>query len=54
MSILDFYLESFESEYSCHNKDIFIENMLESTPHQKFRFYHLPTRGRAGIKVGDA
>ena len=23
-------------------------------PHQKFRFYHLPTRGRAGIKLGDA
>ena len=24
------------------------------TPHQKFFFYHLPTRGRAGIKLGDA
>ena len=24
------------------------------TPHQKFSFYHLPTRGRAGIKLGDA
>ena len=23
-------------------------------PHQKFCFYHLPTRGRAGIKLGDA
>ena len=28
--------------------------MLGSIPHQKFRFYHLPTRGRAGIKLGDA
>ena len=28
--------------------------MLESIPHQKFFFYHLPTRGRAGIKLGDA
>ena len=28
--------------------------MLGSIPHQKFRFYHLPTRGRAGIKFGDA
>ena len=28
--------------------------MLESIPHQKFFFYHLPTRGRAGIKIGDA
>ena len=24
------------------------------TPHQKFSFYHLPTWGRAGIKLGDA
>ena len=24
------------------------------TLHQKFSFYHLPTRGRAGIKLGDA
>ena len=24
------------------------------TPHQKFFFYHLPTRGRAWIKLGDA
>ena len=29
-------------------------NMLGSIPHQKFRFYHLPTRGRAGIKLRDA
>ena len=29
-------------------------NMLGSIPHQKFCFYHLPTRGRAGIKIGDA
>ena len=28
--------------------------MLGSIPHQKFCFYHLPTRGRAGIKLGDA
>ena len=28
--------------------------MLSSLPHQKFCFYHLPTRGRAGIKLGDA
>ena len=28
-------------------------NMLGSIPHQKFYFYHLPTRGRAGIKLGD-
>ena len=28
--------------------------MPSSTPHQKFCFYHLPTRGRAWIKLGDA
>ena len=28
--------------------------MLESISHQKFYFYHLPTRGRAAIKLGDA
>ena len=28
--------------------------MPSSTLHQKFSFYHLPTRGRAGIKLGDA
>ena len=29
-------------------------NMLGSITHQKFRFYHLRTQGRAGIKLGDA
>ena len=29
-------------------------NMLDSIQHHKFRFYHLPTRGRVGIKLGDA
>ena len=28
--------------------------MPSSTPHQKFCFYHLPTRGRVGIKLGNA
>ena len=27
---------------------------LASIPHQKISFCHLPTRGRAGIKLGDA
>ena len=35
-------------------KKISLINMLGSIPHQKFCFYHLPTRGRAGIKLGDA
>ena len=28
--------------------------MIGSIPHKKFCFYHLPTRGRDGIKLGDA
>jgi len=28
--------------------------MLGSIPHQKFCFYHLPSWGRTGIKLGDA
>ena len=28
--------------------------MPSSIPHQKICLYHLPTRGRAGIKLGDA
>ena len=28
--------------------------MSSSIPDQKFCFYHLPTRGRVGIKLGDA
>ena len=35
-------------------KKITLRIMLGSIPHQKFCFYHLPTRGRAGIKLGDA
>ena len=54
MSILNFYLESFRSEHSSHNKENYIEIMLGSIPHQKFCFYHLFTRGRAGIELGDA
>jgi hypothetical protein len=34
--------------------DYMIKIMLGSIPHQKISFYHLPTRGRAGIKLGDA
>ena len=31
-----------------------VMNMLDNIPHQKLYFYHLPTRGRARIKLGDA
>ena len=35
-------------------KKITLMIILGSIPHQKFCFHHLPTRGRAGIKLGDA
>ena len=35
-------------------RKITLKIMLGSIPHQKFCFYHLPTRGRARIKLGDA
>ena len=35
-------------------KKITLRIMIGSIPHQQFCFYHLPTRGRAGIKLGDA
>ena len=51
---MNFYLESFGSDIHATIKKITLKNMLSSIPHQKFYFYHLPTRGRAGIKLGDA
>ena len=54
MSILNLYLESFRSEHSCHNKENYIEKYVRKHSTSKILFYHLPTRGRAGIKLGDA
>src|SRR6266536_4949218 len=51
MSILNFCFESYGSETI---DKITLINMLGSISHQEFCFYHLPTRGRAGIKLGDA
>ena len=31
----------------------YVMHMLGSIPNQKLCFYHLPTQGRAGIKLGD-
>ena len=51
---MKFCLESFESEYSYQIKKIYIEIMPKYHSASKILFYHLPTRGRAGIKLGDA
>ena len=54
MSIWTFILNLLDLNIHITIKKICIEIMPSSTPHQKFCFYHLPTRGRAGIKLGDA
>ena len=52
---LDYCFESSKSPNAHATKEKEYEmNMLGSIPHQKFCFYHLPTRGRVGIKFGDA
>ena len=54
MSICTFVLNHLDLNIYATIKKITLKNMLGSIPHQKFLFYHLPTRGRAGIKLGDA
>ena len=54
MSILNFLLNLLDLNIHATIKRITWINMLGSIPHQKFCFYHLLTRGRAGIKLGDA
>ena len=51
---MNFYLESSDLNIHTTIKKNYIEIMPSSIPHQKFCFYHLPTRGWAGIKLGDA
>ena len=54
MSIWTFVLNLSDPNIHAKIKNNYIKIMPSSTPHQKFCFYHLPTRGRAGIKLGDA
>src|SRR3954469_25805249 len=54
MSIRTFVLNLSDLNIHTTIEKIYVEIMPSSTPHQKFSFYHLPTRGRAGIKLGDA
>ena len=54
MSIWTFILNHLDLNIHATIKKITLRIMLGSIPHQKFFFYHLPTRGRAGIKLGDA
>ena len=54
MSIWTFILNHLDLNIHATIKKITLRIMLGSIPHQKFCFYHLPTQGRAGIKLGDA
>ena len=54
MLIWTFILYHLDLNIHATIKQITLRIMLGSIPHQKFSFYHLPTRGRAGIKLGDA
>ena len=54
MSKLDYCFEPYKSPNVHAIKKRNVMNMLGSIPHKKSYFYHLPTRGREGIKFGDA
>ena len=54
LSIWTFILNHLDLNIHATIKKITLRNMLGSIPYQKFCFYHFPTRGRAGIKLGDA
>ena len=51
---LTFALNLMDLNIHATKKKTTLRIMLGSIPHQKFYFYHLPTRGRAGIKLGYA
>ena len=53
MSILNFVLNLSDLNIHATIEKNTLKNILESIPHQKFCFYHLPTRGWAGIKLRD-
>ena len=54
MSIWTFIFNHLDLNIHATIKKITLWIMLGIIPHQKFSFYQLPTRGRAGIKLGDA
>ena len=54
LSIWTFILNNLDLNIHAPKKKITLRIMLGSIPHQKFLFYHLPTQGRAGIKLRDA
>ena len=55
MSKLDYCFEAYKipNVHATKEKE-YVMNMLGNIPQEKFYFYHLPTRGRVGIKLGVA
>ena len=54
MSIWTFVLNLSDLNIHATIKEIYIEIMPKYHSASKILFYHLPTRGRAGIKLGDS
>ena len=54
MSILTFVLNLMDLNIHATIRKITLIIILGSIPHKKLCLYHLPTRGRAWIKLGDA
>ena len=54
LSTWTFILNHLDLNIHATINKITLRIMLGSIPPQKFLFSHLPTRGRAGIKLGDA
>ena len=53
LSIWTYFLNHLDLNIHATINKTTLRIMLGSIPHQKFCFYHLPTRGRKGIKLGD-
>ena len=54
LSIRTFILNHLDLNIHATIKINALRIMLGNISHQKFCFYHLPSRGRAGTKLGDA
>ena len=53
MSKLDYCFEPYKSPNVHATKKKISDEHVSQHSVSKFCFYHLPTRGRAGIKLGD-
>ena len=54
VDMLEYWNRHVKTRLLPHQKKKYVMNMLGIIPHQFFCFYHLPTRGWVGVKLGDA